>query len=731
MSVELLAPCGSYESFLAAVNAGADAVYLAGNKYGARAYAENFDIEKLCFVIMQAHVRNVKVYLTVNTLVKDTELDELYEYMLPLVKYGLDGVIIQDLGVFRYLKKSFVENGFPNLELHASTQMTITSKYGAAFMKSQGCKRIVPARELSLKEIEVIKKDVDIEIESFIHGAMCYCYSGQCLMSSFIGGRSGNRGRCAQPCRLPYSVDGKEGYYLSLKDMNTLQYLPQLIDAGIDSFKIEGRMKKPEYVAGVVSIYRKYIDLYLENRKNFHIDKKDLQMINNLYIRSETSEGYYMKHHGKDMITFDKPGYNGTEEQYLEALRNRYIKEPEKLPITIDVRCAVGHPISILVLNNDETVCTVRGPVVEESQTRAATKDDVIKQMKKLGNTPFVLKDINVIISGNCFLPVKVLNDLRREMVLELVNTMYEAKKNTVSQVVGSNDNVEKRNGNLSEEREIMSVSVSTMEQLNTILQIKNQITGNIIIDSDLLYDEYSKIRKLLDSEKISNLGVKMPSVIRQKSDAFFKVFTEILLETKPKICYVSNLDGLGFLKDIEYDGMIAGEASLYTWNQQAYDFYRNYVEVLTLPNELNSGEIRTLCERIGENHRLEATLYETAALMTTANCVKLTSGQCDHNRKQKIIITDRVGNYFSVYTNCNHCYNKIYNYLPTSLHDNAWMLKEDGIKRYRLDFTVEDEKETRAVLQTFLELFSSENWKKKVPYAGTFTRGHIKRGVE
>ena len=259
--VELLAPCGSYESFLAAVRAGADAVYLGGKAFGARAYAENFSEEELISVIRQAHLFGVSVYLTVNTLVKEQEFSAVYEYILPLYEAGLDGAIVQDMGFFRFLRRNF-----PGLKLHASTQMTITGSYGAAFLKEMGCERIVPARELSLQEIKAIKRKVPIEIEVFVHGAMCYCYSGQCLMSSMIGGRSGNRGRCAQPCRLPYKTAGKEGYFLSLKDMNTLEHLPELIEAGVDSFKIEGRMKRPEYVAGVVSIYRKYIDKYYRKK---------------------------------------------------------------------------------------------------------------------------------------------------------------------------------------------------------------------------------------------------------------------------------------------------------------------------------------------------------------------------------------------------------------------------------------------------------------------------------
>ena len=229
--VELLAPCGSYESFLGAVHAGADAVYLGGRQFGARAYAENFSEDELTGVIKKAHLFGVKVYLTVNTLVKEREFGGIYDYIRPLYEAGLDGVIVQDMGVFCLLKQCF-----PDLKLHASTQMTVTGAYGAAYLRKMGCERIVPARELSLEEIKVVKQQVSVEIETFIHGAMCYCYSGQCLMSSMIGGRSGNRGRCAGPCRLPYRVAGKEGYYLSLKDMNTLEHIPELIEAGIDSF---------------------------------------------------------------------------------------------------------------------------------------------------------------------------------------------------------------------------------------------------------------------------------------------------------------------------------------------------------------------------------------------------------------------------------------------------------------------------------------------------------------
>ena len=311
--VELLAPAGNYEAFLGAINAGADAVYLGGERFGARAYADNFDAQQILRALHVAHFYGKKIYLTVNTLLKEPELAAVCDYLSPFAKAGLDGVIVQDFGVL-----SRIRDRFPGLPLHASTQMTVTGKRGAALLKQAGISRIVPARELSLEEIQKIK-DTGVEVECFIHGAMCYCYSGQCLFSSILGGRSGNRGRCAQPCRLPYQVfDGKKrllenAYPLSLKDMCTVEYLPALLETGIDSFKIEGRMKRPEYAAGVTAVYRKYIDLYhKEGASEFHVDPADMEKLRGLYIRSEIQTGYYTRHNGKEMVSLKNPGYSGS-----------------------------------------------------------------------------------------------------------------------------------------------------------------------------------------------------------------------------------------------------------------------------------------------------------------------------------------------------------------------------------------------------------------------------------
>lgn len=320
--IEILAPAGSYECFQAAIAAGADAVYAGGSRFGARAYADNFTEEELIRAIEEAHLFGKKLYLTVNTLLKDTEIEELYAYLSPLYEKGLDAVIVQDTGVLEYIRANF-----PGLDIHASTQMTITGYPGAAFFEKAGAVRVVPARELSLSEIREIRRHTDLEIECFVHGALCYCYSGQCLLSSVIGGRSGNRGQCAQPCRLPWTAGGQQKYYMSLKDMCTLDLIPDLAEAGVDSFKIEGRMKKPEYVAAVTSVYRKYTDLYLKKgRKEFQIDPRDREMLLDLYNRGGFQSGYYKQHNGKHMLSLDKPNHAGVPAVRVTGIRGRKIE---------------------------------------------------------------------------------------------------------------------------------------------------------------------------------------------------------------------------------------------------------------------------------------------------------------------------------------------------------------------------------------------------------------------
>jgi U32 family peptidase len=332
---EILTPAGSFESLVAGINASCDALYIGGTKFGARAFADNFDEKTLCKAIDYAHIHGKKIYLTINTLLKNSELErELFDYLHPYYVHGIDAVIIQDMGVM-----NFIHEYFPDLPIHASTQMSLTQGGGGEVLKEFGITRLVNARELSVQEISEIRQKTDLEIESFVHGALCYCYSGQCLMSSMIGGRSGNRGRCAQPCRMPYefNIDGKtalnknEKYLLSPKDMSALALIPKLIEAGIDSFKIEGRMKRPEYAAGVTAIYRKYVDKYYEfgaekyerllkdNSKECELDEEILM---DLYNRGGFTKGYYETRNSKSMISLTRPNHSGVLVGKVKEVRN-------------------------------------------------------------------------------------------------------------------------------------------------------------------------------------------------------------------------------------------------------------------------------------------------------------------------------------------------------------------------------------------------------------------------
>ena len=335
--VEILAPAGSMECLKAAIATGADAVYTGGALFGARAYAHNLTEEELLEAIDYVHLHGRRLYLTVNTLIKDREMEkQMYDYLLPYYRQGLDAVIVQDIGLFRFIRKHF-----PDLPIHASTQMTLTGVDGAKFLEKEGAQRIVTSRELSMAEVKKIADETELEIESFVHGALCYCYSGQCLFSSFIGGRSGNRGQCAQPCRLLYRTPEakRPQYLLSLKDICTLELIPEMIESGIYSFKIEGRMKKPEYAAAVAFQYRKYADLYLKYyeecpaeedpaayaMKKYRVREEDRQMLLDLYNRGGFHTGYYHTQNGREMISLNRPNHAGVPAVKVLAKKGRNV----------------------------------------------------------------------------------------------------------------------------------------------------------------------------------------------------------------------------------------------------------------------------------------------------------------------------------------------------------------------------------------------------------------------
>ena len=416
---ELLSPAGNMDCLYAAISSGADAVYAGADRFSARAYAGNFDEEGLIKAIDYVHLFGKKLYLTLNTLIKEREFKYIYDFIKPFYEEGLDGVIIQDPGVAALLKERF-----PSLKLHASTQMSICTSYGARLAASLGIERIVPARELSYEEIVELKEESGLEVECFIHGAMCYSYSGQCLMSSFLGGRSANRGRCAGPCRLPYSCfDEKEVNLLSMKDMCTLDILGRLMDAGIDSFKIEGRMKPPEYVANVTSIYRKYMDLYISGDKDLKVHSGDRRRLEGLYSRGGISTGYYEKKNGPEMINKNSTGYKSLREE-----KEPYL--PQRLKKDVRVFCKIrqGEPVG-LRLEADGVVISLEGVAPDRAKTRALNSDDIKKQLVKTGDSDFNIGSLDIDTDGESFVPVSALNGLRRQglvMMGERLNSGYK-----------------------------------------------------------------------------------------------------------------------------------------------------------------------------------------------------------------------------------------------------------------------------------------------------------------
>lgn len=735
--VELLAPAGDFSCFMAAMNAGADAVYLGGSKFGARAYANNFSQEEIIEALKIAHLLGKRIYLTVNTLVKEKEMQELIPYLQPLYDAGLDGVIIQDLGVFQVLKKHF-----PGLELHASTQMTITGVYGAKFLKELGACRIVPARELSLEELKTIKEETGLEIETFIHGAMCYGYSGQCLLSSILGGRSGNRGRCAGPCRLPYKdAKGNTIYPLSLKDMYTLPLIPKLIEAGIDSFKIEGRMKSPEYVAGVTAMYRKYIDLYLANpKKPYKISAEDEAILRGLYIRSDTCTGYYTQHNNKSMVTLKEPGYSGCSEEVLQNIRNKYLNTKKTLPIQGKIRVFKDTPAELTLTYRDITV-SAKGDVVSSAMNRPLAEEDIRNKICKLGDTIFSMEELVVETDNASFMPVKALNELRRQaclMLEEAILKPYLQRNHQDIDIPNSSEagrNPFKQEKSMQQKARALFVSVSTHEQLQAIFTTDNnaQIDG-IYLSSDLLFEKNSeKVMQLLQNHAEIDYYLAMPNILRKRSYKYLEQIEESLKNPIWKGVLIRNIETFRWLQEIEYQGEYLADYSVYAWNQETISLYEKLFNRITIPVELNKKETYSL----GNLEHCEMLLYGRLPLMYSANCVRKTLVHCENQASAKpevYKLTDRYQNRFPILQNCLHCYNVLYNTVPMSLHSQLKALMNCNCAVYRIEFSLENEQETKEILNYYLSAINSyENGvdnKQEFPFE-QFTNGHYKRGVE
>lgn len=747
--LELLAPAGSLKTLKAVIHAGADAVYLGGSMFGARAYANNFNEEELLEAIRFGHIHGRKIILAVNTLLKEYELGQLYDYLRPYYEAGVDAVIVQDMGVMEFIKTHF-----PNLPIHTSTQMTITNVEGARLLKEQGVERVVTAREMSLEEIQRIHDEVGVELESFIHGALCYCYSGQCLFSSIIGGRSGNRGRCAQPCRLSYEVlQGEKsltGHHatpiLSLKDMCTLPFLYELADHGVYSFKKEGRMKTPEYAAGVVSIYRKYMDSYLDGSR-IPVEKKDIRALLELGNRGGFTNGYYYHHNDSDMLSGESASHNKSEGVLQDNIRREYVdtelKEKIKGKLILNKEC----PAKIEVQYGKIKV-SYQGDMVLVAQNRPLTKEVVTEKITKTGNTPFVFENLEVTMDDDIFMPVNQLNQLRRGALEALEEALLKPYERTLPELVetSSAETDRQTTGNAIKEKQISRQSLSQTsgqqsadsstevrvliedaEQLPAVL--KADFVDTVYLDC-MLYTRENLICKLSeDIDRVHASGKKafyvFPFIFRQQTSLFYEKIMPELKKLPLDGIMVRSLDEIAFMKEWgNGNWQMVSDSNLYTYSNEAAEyFYRLGMIQDTIPVELNRKEILRR-----ENSRSEMIIYGRLPLMITAQCIHKNTLGCMHQPKV-LNLKDRYSVHFPVKNFCSECYNVIYNSLPVCLFKEDVTVKKIAPAVVRLSFTTETEEETEQILTIYGDIYKNGGILGQMPME--CTNGHFKRGVE
>ena len=790
--IEILAPAGSYESFHAAIVAGADAVYAGGPKFGARAFAENFTEDQLLNAIDYAHLHQRKFYLTVNTLLKDYEIEQLPEYLEPLYQRGLDAVIVQDMGVLNVVRQYF-----PDMDIHASTQMTVTGVNGAQFLKENGAVRVVPAREISLEEVRNIKSVTGMEMECFVHGALCYCYSGQCLLSSLIGGRSGNRGQCAQPCRLPYTVDGEKGYLLSLKDICTLDIIPDLIEAGIDSFKIEGRMKRPEYVAGVTSIYRKYVDLYLKNpQKPYLVDDKDKEMLMDLFNRGGFHTGYYKQKNGRNMITIQKPNHIGVKVGDVLSQKGREVQmraltdiaagdliefKNEAQRYTTGKSCKQGEVITILApkgmrlpagevlyrvqspeLLNTLEIMYSKGKVIEklygyismeagkaaklvvckdeysvevesEQQVEAASsrpldEERIKKQLQKTGNTEFAFDMLDVELHGEVFLPMQQLNEMRRKALEELEKKIQDSFHRKTAEKKVLQEEI----------LDTASVKLSKKEnKLSVLVETQEQLEAVLENDNSVacIYVDSNLDTTGLDAELWNGISDRIHKKNIEVFLAMPRIFRNQTIEIFEQ-AYDSILtryfDGMLIRSMEEYQFL---KSKNYSGNIRLdYNLYimNRFAKQFWKKQGITYGTIPVELNKSEivnlDSKQDEMIVYGYIPAMVTAQCVTSTVHGCKKDCKITML-KDRYQNEFPVKNQCRDCYNVIYNTAPLYLIDLKEDLEELNAERYRIQFSIENRDEVKQILNQCNSMFSDEKG-ELFSQKDSITRGHFRRGV-
>lgn len=779
--IEVLAPAGSFDTMKAAYKAGANAVYMGGPMFGARAYADNADAGQMLSAIDYAHLHGRKLYMTVNTLLKNTEIEgQLEDYIRPFYEQGLDAVIVQDLGVME-----MIHTLFPDMAIHASTQMTVCGTDYGKWLRDHGASRIVTPRELDLSEIADMKQQTGMEIETFVHGALCYCYSGQCLMSSMIGGRSGNRGRCAQPCRLPWTFHSdsreKSGYLLSPKDLCSLQLLPDLINAGVDSLKIEGRMKKPEYAALTAYLYRKYTDLYLTGgREHYHVDQADLEQLMDLYNRGGFTDGYFYRHNGQEMMSVKRPNHSGLNigqgrinrrgEMEIQPMKDLGAGDVLELPdgqsVKLDKAVSVGGQLkvkytgkpfkqtcSVMRTRNESLIQTVTEQYVKNSDLKEKLYGYVSISKDLPARIDVYYRDMHVSSEGAVVQPAQkrpLTEEEIRRRLMKTGGTPFEFDQLEISLEEDCYMTVQELNRFRREALDAVERAVLTpfRRQQPSILQPSNDsrkrekrpVSISVLASSRAQVLAASKVdgirRIYFNYEGNDDLAVEAAAMTHGVGKEFYLAMPYILRNDTKKQCLskiqklksttdgflVRNMESLLMLRKAGFDQPCISDYNMYCMNDRAGRVYEQMMDQMTLPVELNRREIAGLQSAVNS----EMIVYGYQPLMVSAQCLMKTTGKCT-KEPGYYELEDRRHKKFLVHNVCAFCYNLIYNTVPLYLMDVLDEATESGIGGVRLQFVNETGDTVRAMAEACIRALQGE----RVTVAGDFTKGHYKRGVE
>ena len=693
--LELLSPAGSLDALRAAVCNGADAVYFGSENFNARRSAKNFTLDELPETVRYCHVRGVKVYLTVNTLVSDREMRAVAQTVAAAARAGVDAFIVQDFGVV-----SLCRQIAPSVPLHASTQMSIHSLEGVRQAAAMGITRVVLARELSKEDIAFICRNSPVEIEVFVHGALCMCHSGQCYMSSVIGRRSGNRGQCAQPCRLPYGFDRfEEKYPLSLKDNCLIDYLRQLEVMGVASIKLEGRMKRPEYVATVTSVYRTALD---EGK----VSAQGRQALQAIFSRQGFTQGYYEGKIGPEMF-----GVRSTKEgsaALLQAARASYENvEPQRVPVRFYAIVSAGQKLQLAAQDEAGNVAKVQGGVPEPAQYRELTREELEARLAKTGGTPYVCAGARCVIDRGLSVSAAEINRMRREVLAQL----SALRGRSVPPETGAYTEIKKFTG--TKKAPLLTVSVLKTSQITPAM---------IKMKPAALYAPISEIcanpdfyRPLLSQMTVAAV---LPRVAFDSEAAALTADLGTLTRVGVRRVLTGNLGQVALLKQKGFE--VAGDFGLNLFNSRAMSFAKEMGLVsATASFEMSLPQLRDLSKPLPT----ELLVYGRLPLMLTENCLmKNRAGVCScHSGQTKLI--DRIGEEFRVVRDGNTCRSVILNGKKLYLLDKKEDLRALGLWAVRLSFTTENAVEIDGVLSA---------WRSGAPFdPGGCTRGLYLRAVE